>query len=67
MKLKTAVVEIAGITCQPNEMWMTQLARNLLDPCDGFLRGVRSFVDGIRSTRLAAGITGVPAFEGRLC
>jgi transposase len=26
IKLKTRAVEIAGITCQPNEMWMTQLA-----------------------------------------
>ena len=40
MTLKTRAVEIAGITCQPNEAWMTQLARNLIDAGDGFLRGV---------------------------
>ena len=44
MKLKTRAVEIAGITCQPNEMWMTQLARNLLDVGDGFLRGVHYLI-----------------------
>ena len=44
MKLKTRSVEIAGITCQPNEMWMMQLARNLLDAGDGFLRGVQYFI-----------------------
>jgi hypothetical protein len=40
MKLKTRAVEIAGITCQSNEMWMMQLARNVLDADNGFLRGV---------------------------
>ena len=40
MKLKTRTVEIAGITRQPHEAWMTQLARNLTDARDGFLRGV---------------------------
>jgi transposase InsO family protein len=44
IKLKTRAVEIAGITCQPNEMWMTQLARNLLDAGDGFLRGVHYLI-----------------------
>jgi hypothetical protein len=31
IKLKTRTVEIAGITCQPDEAWMTQVARNLTD------------------------------------
>ncbi len=39
MKLNTRVVEIAGITRQPHEAWMTQVARNLTDARDGFLRG----------------------------
>jgi hypothetical protein len=39
MKLKTRAVEIAGITSQPHEAWMTQIARNLTDARDGFLRG----------------------------
>ncbi len=41
MKLKTRTVEIAGITCHPDEAWMTQVARNLTDNVDGFLRSVR--------------------------
>jgi hypothetical protein len=40
MKLKTRTVEIAGITCQPDEVWMTQVARNLTAAGDGFLRGM---------------------------
>ena len=36
MKLKTRTVEIAGVACQPNEAWMTQVARNLTDARDGF-------------------------------
>ena len=41
MRLKTRTVEIAGITCQPDEAWMMQVARNLTDAGDGFLRGVQ--------------------------
>jgi transposase InsO family protein len=41
MKLKTRTVEVAGITSEPDGTWMTQLARNLTDPTDGFLRGVQ--------------------------
>ncbi len=41
MKLKTGTVEIAGITSEPDGAWMTQLARNLTDASDGFLRGVQ--------------------------
>jgi putative transposase len=40
MKLKTRPVEIAGITSQPDEAWMTQIARNLTAAGDGFLRGM---------------------------
>ena len=38
MKLRTRAVEIAGITSLPDELWMAQVARNLTDPHDGFLR-----------------------------
>ena len=38
IRLKTRTVEIAGITRQPHELWMTQMVRNLTDPHDGFLR-----------------------------
>ena len=44
MKLKTRTVEIAGITRQPHEAWMTQVARNLTDAGDGFLHGVQYLI-----------------------
>src|ERR1700681_4461809 len=44
MKLKTRAVEIAGITSQPDEVWMTQVARNLTVARDGFLRGVQYLI-----------------------
>jgi putative transposase len=44
MKLKTRTGEIAGITRQPDESWMTQIARNLTDPHDGFLRDVHHLI-----------------------
>lgn len=44
MKLKTRAVKIGGITCHPNEAWMTQLARNLLDAGAGFLRDVQYLI-----------------------
>ena len=44
IKLKTRTVEIAGITSQPDGSWMTQVARNLTDADDGFLRGMEYLV-----------------------
>ena len=44
IKLKTRTVEIAGITSEPDGTWMTQLARNLTDASDGFLRGVQYLI-----------------------
>src|SRR5919106_5808676 len=44
MKLKTRTVEIAGITRQPDGSWMTQVARNLTDADDGFLRGMEYLI-----------------------
>ena len=44
MRLKTRTVEIAGITAEPDGAWMTQLARNLTDPSDGFLRGAEYII-----------------------
>lgn len=37
--LKTRRVEFAGLTTNPDGRWMTQIARNLTDTGDGFLRG----------------------------
>jgi putative transposase len=44
MRLKTRMVEIAGITAEPDGAWMGQLARNLTDPSDGFLRGMQYII-----------------------
>ncbi len=44
MKLKTRTVEIAGITAQPDEAWMLQVARNLTAAGDGFLRGMQHII-----------------------
>src|SRR5262245_21595419 len=40
MKLKTRRVAIAGIAHRPDEIWMTQIARNLTAAGDGFLHGI---------------------------
>ncbi len=40
----TRVVEIAGITTNPNTAFVAQVARNLTDPVDGFLRGMRYLI-----------------------
>ena len=41
IEVKTRAVEIAGIAVDPGEEWMNQVARNLTDPVDGFLRGAK--------------------------
>ena len=38
IELASRTVHIAGITTNPNEPWMTQVARNLTDSMDGILR-----------------------------
>src|ERR1035438_6851169 len=38
MEVKSGAVQIAGVRIAPDGDWMTQIARNLLDPVDGFLR-----------------------------
>jgi len=44
MELKTRRVHIAGLSCQPCEEWMKQIARNLTDAVDGFLRDARYII-----------------------
>ena len=44
MTLKTRTVKITGISSEPDGAWMTQLARNLTDPGDGFLRGAQYII-----------------------
>ena len=42
--LKTRREEIAGISHQPYDEWMKQMARNLTDAIDGFLRDTRFLI-----------------------
>ena len=42
--IETRRVEIAGITSSPHEAWMKQMARNLTDVVDGFLRDTRYLI-----------------------
>jgi hypothetical protein len=44
IELKSRAVEIAGIAVDPGEAWMNQVARNLTDPVDGFLRGAKYLI-----------------------
>jgi transposase InsO family protein len=63
MELKTRRVHFAGLTANPDEIWMKQVARNVTD-VEGFLRGKRyilmdrdgAFCDSFRRTLRDAGI-----------
>ena len=44
MELATRRVEIAGIVHQPHGEWMIQVARNLVDCFDGFLKGKKYLI-----------------------
>ena len=44
IEIKSRAVEIAGIAIDPGEAWMKQVARNLTDPVDGFLRGTKYLI-----------------------
>jgi hypothetical protein len=46
MELSTRKVHVAGITPSPNEAFMMQVAKNLADDFDGFLRGNRFMIFG---------------------
>jgi hypothetical protein len=62
--IQTRRVHIAGIEQQPNGAWMKQIARNITDGVDGFLKGMRYlvhdrdplFTDEFRETLRAAGV-----------
>ena len=62
--LKTRKVEISGIIHQPNGEWMKQVARNLTDVDDGFLRQARYLIhdrdplfrEGVREILKASGV-----------
>jgi hypothetical protein len=44
IQLKTRAVEVAGIRVDPDGEWMKQMARNLVDPVEGFLRGATHLI-----------------------
>jgi len=44
IEIKSRAVKIAGIAIDPGEAWMKQVARNLTDPVDGFLRGAKYLI-----------------------
>ena len=44
MDLSTRRVHVAGITPNPNERWMMQIAKNLTDPFEGFFRDKRLLI-----------------------
>jgi HTH-like domain len=62
--LATRRVQIAGIVRQPDGTWMRQVARNLTDAVDGFLKGTRYlihdrdplFTTAVRGVFEAAGV-----------
>jgi len=44
IELRSRAVHLAGIRVDPNGAWMMQVARNLLDPMDGFLRNATHLI-----------------------
>jgi transposase len=44
MEVKSRAVQVAGIRIAPNGAWMLQVARNLLDPVEGFLRNATHLI-----------------------
>ena len=59
MELTSRRVQIAGITPHPTAAFMQQCARQLMDPCEGFLLGKRYLIHD-RDTKFT------PAFDGLL-
>ena len=67
IQLSTRAVEIVGVTTNPDGPFMAQVARNLVDPGDGFLRDKRflvldrdtKFTAQFRAILQAAGVTPV--------
>jgi putative transposase len=44
IELRSRAVQVAGIHIHPDGAWMMQVARNLLDPVDGFLRNATHLI-----------------------
>jgi transposase InsO family protein len=63
LDLASRTVKIAGVTTNPADAWMTQIARNLTDPDEGFLRRTRYLILD-RDTKYSDGFRGFPFREG---
>jgi hypothetical protein len=63
VSLASREVKIAGVTTHPDDLWMMQIARNLTDSEDTFLRGIRSLIMD-RDTKYTEGFRGLLAREG---
>ena len=67
MEVATRRVHFAGLTANPEEAWMLQVARNVTDAEEGFLRGKKyllmdrdaKFSDAFRATLRQAGVEAV--------
>ena len=44
MELSTRKVEIAGIAANANQLWMSQIGRNVTDAVEGILKGKRYLI-----------------------
>ncbi len=68
MHVKSRAVRVAGVRVAPDGAWMKQVARNLLDPADGFLREARYlihdrdplFTEAWTALLRTAGVTCIP-------
>jgi transposase InsO family protein len=63
MELSTRRVQVAGITPHPTAVFMQQCARQLTDPCDGFLVGKR-FLLHDRDTKFTQAFDGLLKASG---
>lgn len=59
--LATRAVHIAGVTTNPDDAFIAQVARNLTDAFDGFLRGKKKFLVE-RYTQFTEGVPRPAAF-----
>jgi hypothetical protein len=63
LDLASRTVKIAGVTANPGAAWMTQIARNLTDPEEGFLRRTRYLILD-RDTKYSDAFRGFLVREG---
>ena len=66
IELKTRAVEVAGIAVDPGGEWTKQVARNLIDSTDGFLRRATHLIHD-RDPVFAGGFGEVMKLAGIKC